>query len=55
LSNGTRRFSDCANKHGRKVTASAGKHEQMPDEMAITQTLVREKYSARCVSDPTGD
>src|SRR5215475_14459827 len=43
LSTPTRRFSDCANKHCGKVTASAGKHEEMPNEMAITQPLVREK------------
>ena len=37
------RFSVCANKHGRKVRASSGEHEQMPDKMGITQPLVREK------------
>jgi hypothetical protein len=36
LSNWIRRCSDCANKHRHKMTATAGKHEQMPDEMAIT-------------------
>ncbi len=32
-----------ANKHGRKVTASAPKHEQMPDKMGIAQPLIRKK------------
>jgi hypothetical protein len=43
LSNWIRRFSNCANKHCGKMTTTPAKHEQVPDEMAITQPLVREK------------
>ena len=37
------RFSDCANKHRRKVTAGTSEQEQVRDEMAITQPFVRER------------